>query len=237
MSREPHAEAQHSAGRSRARSMCIAEFVERRLADARAQAELGRLADANERLLELRTGLVGRSPGDAAGLLRDGSASLRHRAASPLPSRLEPAPGRDASSRPAMGETRAGIAPTGGRSDWLEAIQLSAQAISDLTAISAASNAHTLPGIRSAALAAWEARHRDRIGRWARRALTDSRVALHGAVDDGGVETATGLDHRTAASTDPSLHAVRSLTPPPPGTSPETGLHVLPGSSRDEGSP
>ena len=113
---------------------------------------------------------------------------------------------RDASGRPAVGETRAGIAPTGGRSDWLEAIQLSAQAISDLTAISAASNAPTLPEIRSAALAAWEARHRDRIGRWARRALADSRAALHGDVDGGGAETATGLDrsdggeHRSPAS-------------------------------------
>ena len=205
------------AGRSRACSRRIAEFVERRLADARAQAELGRLADANERLLELRTGLVGRSPGDAAGLLRDGPAPLRHRAASPLPSGLEPAPDRDASSRSAVGETRAGIAPAGGRSDWLEAIQLSAQAISDLTAISAASKTPTLPGIRSAALAAWEARHRDRIGRWARRTLADSRATLRGDVEDGGAEIATGLDHRTAVSTDPPASCRPILDASTPG--------------------
>jgi hypothetical protein len=164
----------------RAWSKRVTQLVERRLADARSHAEHGRLADANERLLDLRTGLVGRSPGDEAGLLRSARAPFRGRAATVRPSRLEPSFHRHEPDGPAETVAQADIAPTGGRTEWLEAIQLSAQAISDLASVSAASNAAARPEIRSAALAAWEARHRNRIARWARLALADSQTALHG---------------------------------------------------------
>ena len=168
MSRERHAETHAPAGRLHAWSMRIAEFIDHRLADARAHAQRGRLAQAKERLLELRTGLVGHSPGDGAGLLRDASSPLRNRAAAHHPIGLDRPLHRDISGQPAAADTGRGVSPTVGRSDWLEAIQLSAQAISDLTAISTVSNSPTRPEIRPEAMAAWEARHRDRIGRWAR---------------------------------------------------------------------
>ena len=76
-----------------------------------------------------------------------------------------------------MDEAGPHIAPGGGRNHWLEAIQLTAQAISDLATVSAAPHALGLPEIRSAAIAAWEARHRDRIRRWAQRTLADRGLA------------------------------------------------------------
>ena len=165
MSRELRHEVPCPADRRRGRSRRVTELVERRLADARAHAERGRLADANTRLLELRTGLVGRRPGDSTGLLRSGRASF-----SPRTAAVDP-------GRPAADEARPGIVPDGGRNDWLEAIQLTAQAIADLAKVSTASHAPGLPEIRSAALAAWEARHRDRIRRWAQRTLADRGLA------------------------------------------------------------
>ncbi len=198
-------------------------------------AERGRLAQAKERLLELRTGLVGHSPGDGAGLLRDASSPLRNRAAAHHPIGLDRPLHRDISGQPAAADTGRGVSPTVGRSDWLEAIQLSAQAISDLTAISTVSNSPTRPEIRPEAMAAWEARHRDRIGRWARRTLAGSEAAIHGDIDRSNGKTAAEFDRLPAVSTGRALDAVRSMTPLPPGTSPELGLDVLSGSSRDEG--
>jgi hypothetical protein len=124
MSRDPRHGERSPADPACTRSRRVAELIERRLADARAHAERGRLADANARVLELRSRLVGRRPGDRRG-------------------------------------------------DWLEAIQLSAQAIADLAVVAAAPSALARPDIRSAALAVWESRHRDRFIRWARRTLAE----------------------------------------------------------------
>ncbi|MHB1559511.1 MAG: hypothetical protein ACYC61_18850 [Isosphaeraceae bacterium] len=55
--------------------------------------------------------------------------------------------------------------PRTGRRDWLDAVHLTAQAIVGLQAVVAGSSV-------AEALDTWEHRHRDRIGRWASRALS-----------------------------------------------------------------
>ena len=177
MSRELHDEVPCPADRRRGRSRRVTELVERRLADARAHAERGRLADANARLLELRTGLVGRRPGDGTGLLRGGRGSFSHRTTVLDPGGFNASLHVDDAGWPVVDGGHPGIVPNGERSNWLEAIQLTAQAISDLATVSAASHAPGLPEIRSAALAVWETRHRDRIRRWAQRTLADRGLA------------------------------------------------------------
>jgi hypothetical protein len=173
MSREPRHEARPPADPWCARSRRVTELIGRRLADARAHAERGRLADANVRVLELRSGLVGHRPGDAAGLLRRSEACSSPRTSPPGPDRPDLSVRPDDGGRVAGDVARSGVARLNGRNDWLEAIQLSAQAIADLAKVSAASNVPACPEARSAALAGWEARHRDRLTRWARRALAE----------------------------------------------------------------
>jgi hypothetical protein len=148
-------------------------LIDRRLADARAHAERGRLADANARVLELRSSLVGCRPGDAAGLLRRSRASSCPRTTPDDPDRPGPLSRTDDAGRTAGDRALSGVARAGGRKSWLEAIQLSAQAIADLARVSASSDLPACPEVRSAALAVWEARHRDRFNRWARRALAE----------------------------------------------------------------
>jgi hypothetical protein len=157
----------------------IADLIASRLADARAHAENGRLADANQRLIELRAGLVGRIPGEGAGLLRDAQTSLRRRA-------IALKQGDSGSSMHwkdrdsiATGEGLVSTTPIGGCINFLEAVQLSAQAIFDLATVSAASSIPSEAEGCSAALAAWELRHRERIGRWTQNVLSDSQAALH----------------------------------------------------------
>jgi hypothetical protein len=177
MSHELRYEVQSPAARWRAWSWRITELIDRRLADARAHAERGRFTDANARLLELRTGLVGRRPGDSTGLVRGGQGPFLHRTSAPDPDGFEPSLSVDDTDQPAVHEVYPGTVPSNGRNAWLEAIQLTAQAISDLARVSAASRAHRLPGTHSAALTAWETRHRDRIRRWAQRTLVDRGLA------------------------------------------------------------
>jgi hypothetical protein len=173
MSREPRHGVRPPAGPWCARPRRVIELIERRLADARAHAERGRLADANARVLELRSGLVGHRPDDGEGLLRRSRASSSPRTFRPEPDRLDSLLRPADAGQAARDETRSGIAHLNGRNDWLQAIHLSAQAIADLAKISAASNGLACPEVRSAALAVWESRHRDRFTRWARRALAE----------------------------------------------------------------
>jgi hypothetical protein len=183
MSREPRPEVRPPAGPGCTRSRRITELIARRLADARAHAERGRLSEANARVLELRSGLVGYRPGDAAEPLRRSRAPSCRRMA---PDDLDPSgpPRRvDDAVRTAMDEARSGAVRTIGRNAWLEAIQLSAQAIADLGRVSAA-DVPACPEVRSAALAVWEARHRDRFNRWARRALV-GRHAIPSSFAEG----------------------------------------------------
>jgi hypothetical protein len=151
----------------------VAELIERRLADARAHAERGRLADANARVLELRSGLVGRRPGDGAGLLRHSRDSAASRTSVSEPDRVDRSYRPDGTGRIAGSEPRSGITRLGWRTEWLKAVQLAAQAIADLATASATSNLPSWPEVRSAALAVWESRHRDRFTRWARGALAE----------------------------------------------------------------
>jgi hypothetical protein len=173
MTREPRHAVRPPADRWSARWRRVAELIERRLADARAHAQRGRLADANARVLELRTGLVGHRPSDGAGLLHRSRAFSCPRTAPSGSDHSDSSFHPDDAGRAAGHEARSGIARLGGRNDWLEAIQLSAQAIADLATVSAASNRPACPEVRSAALAVWECRHRDRFTRWARRALAE----------------------------------------------------------------
>jgi len=173
MSREPGHEVRPPADPWCARSRRVAELIKRRLADARAHANRGRLADANARVLELRSGLVGHQPGGGAGLLRRPRASSSPRTSPPEPNRPDSSSRSEFAGRITGDESCLDVARIGGRNEWLEAIQLSAQAIADLAKVSAAPNAPACPEIRSAALAVWESRHRDRFTRWARRTLAE----------------------------------------------------------------
>jgi hypothetical protein len=146
-------------------SLRARHLVAMRLAAARAHAEAGRLDSARGCLIALRVGLVGEHPDDEGGLLRNARAAFyrhnldRHR------------PGRDrAAASTAHGEATTHLMPIVDRNDWLQASQLSGQAISELH-VAVAMDSCTSPQGCSPALAAWERRHRDRVGRWVRSVL------------------------------------------------------------------
>ena len=150
--------------------------VAMRLAAARAHAEAGRLDAARGCLIELRVDLVGRHPDDEEGLLRDARAAFyrqnlgHHR------------PCLDGMAAPTShGETAAHSMPIADRNNWLQASQLSGQAIAELRVAMASDLDTSLQG-RSTALAAWETRHRGRVGRWVRTALGSRASSLDHAI-------------------------------------------------------
>lgn len=151
------------------------DLVARRLADARALAEIGRMDAAEARLDELRAGLAG---GRGTGLVPDARAAFYRQAHGRAILAFDPAIHRELAPDPG-GEAVARTGRIGALSADVpaEARAHAAAAARELAAVAAA------PGdSRGPALDAWEARHRAAIAGWAAGALSEGQVALTQAV-------------------------------------------------------
>ena len=147
-------------------------LIAKRLADARRHAEAGHLEAAKECLIELRIGLVGAHPDDDEGLLRKARTANLHKDAKTHQPCLYPGEFPFAPTSEAEHSI-----PSADRNDWLQASQLSGQAIAELRvamSISEVSNRNR----HSASLIDWEKRHSERVRRWVRTAIGSTSSLL-----------------------------------------------------------
>jgi hypothetical protein len=151
-----------------------AELVARRVADARAHAESGRVSDAHARLDELRHGLLGARRNDSAGLLRDARAAF-YRAAFDDHAPLDPAI-HQTDLGPSADDAEWIRTTPHFDADWLRLEAVLAEARGHLSQSAAATSE------RADLLAGWEARHRDRLTVATRGMLSDSQMTIHHVV-------------------------------------------------------
>jgi hypothetical protein len=158
-------------------SLRARHLIAMQLVAARGHAEAGRLDAARECLIGLRVELVGGHPDDEEGLLRHARAACyRHDFDHYRPSL------NGVTSPTAPGEAAVHPMPIADRNDWLQASQLSGQAIAELGEAMASGMDSSLHR-RSTTLAEWETRHRDRVGRWIRTAMRSTKYSPDYAVD------------------------------------------------------
>jgi hypothetical protein len=149
------------------------------IAAARDHAEAGRLDAARECLIVLRVELVGGHPDDDEGLLRHARAACyRHDFEHYRPSV------NGVTSPTVPGEGAVHPMPIADRNDWLQASQLSGQAIAELGVVMTSGMDGSLHR-RSTTLAEWETRHRDRVVRWVRTTMSLPKSSPDCAVDRG----------------------------------------------------